>query len=773
MDTRTQPFALGTLLLCATLLTGSLLPAIHASPVSPSRFPGAALSPATFGEWPLRFEPNLGQSDAAVRFLARGPGYQLALLPAEVAVAFWPAAASRRPAIGGAAASTASERRRTVLRLEFANADPTADLLGLDRLSGVVNYYTGADPSRWRKSIPTYARVQYRGIYPGIDAVFYGNGQQIEYDFVVAPGADPGVIGLQVAGADRLLIEPGGDLILDAAGSQFRLRKPLIYQEMDGRRQAIEGGYLLRNGNEFGFSVAAYDPRRPLGIDPILDYSSYFGGDGADYGYAVATDSAGNVYFTGATNSANFPTVNAAQPVFGGGGVDCPSDLPTRVCYDAFVTKINAAGNAILYSTYLGNPGDDEGRAIAVDSTGNAYITGQISLPGEPPLQDLYIYKYTLIAKLGTTGNLIYGASYGSGSGSIGLGIAVDSAGQAYVTGEVSSAVPTTPDAIQPDKLEAIDAFVAVVNAAGDSLLYSTYLGCSGAYCEVCESSGRGIAVDAAGKIYVTGQAAPSFPVTANAFQTEFHGLWQAFVAQIDPTIAGAGGLIYSSLLGGNTSDFGHGIALDPTGKVYVTGAAKSDDFPVTPGAFDGACGTDGLCNPTTVCSPGQPPVCSTKPQEDAFVAKFDLSKSGAQSLVFSTYVGGSGRDEGSAIDVAPNGEAYVSGLTVSPDFPTVNPLQPNYGGNLDAVVFGLNASGSQLTYSTFMGGGGDDAAYGIATDSVGNTYVAGMTGSGGFPILNPLRPRSGSWEAFISKFGAQTTNTFRTHLPLAIKGGG
>jgi hypothetical protein len=752
-------------LMCAFVVSIALVTQLGASTFPPAALP-ARQPPARvythtgFGLLPMQFEANEGQADAMVKFLAHGPGYTVYLTSGEAVVVL------SAPAAG---------HPSKILRVQFADTVSEPEVVGLDKLPGLANYYIGNDPEQWHTGIETFAKVGYQAVYPGIDAVFYGNQGRLEHDFVVAPGSNPDVITLKVHGADALEINGDGDLLLAAAGGELRLRKPLAYQEAGGSRTEIAARYVLKGPDTYGFAVAAYDADRPLVIDPVLDYSTYFGGDSDDYGYAITADPAGNIYLTGSTNSTTFPVVNAAQGTFGGGGVACPTDLPTRVCYDVFVTKINAAGNTILYSTYLGLPGDDEGRAIATDPSGNAYITGQVSLAGDPPLEDLYLYKYALVAKLGPTGNLIYAKAYGDTSDIIGLGIAADAAGLAYVTGEVSGAILTSDDAIQPEKGEMIDAFVAVLDPEG-YVLYSTYLGGSGGYCGECMSSGRGIAVDDNGQIYVTGQAAPSFPVTANAYQTDFRGFWQAFVVKIDPARAGGAGLVYSTLLGGSQTEIGQAITLDQTGKVYVTGAAKSDDLPTTPGAYDRTCGTDGLCNPTTVCYPTIPPTCETKPQEDVFLAKFDLSKSGAASLLLSTYIGGSGRDEGSAIALDASGNAYLTGVTVSPDFPMVNPVQATIGGNMDAFALKLNPAGSGLDYATFLGGGGDDFGQGIVVDTAGNAYLTGWTGSAAFPNAHPLQPWAGGWEAFIAKIdssGSGPTLSYHLFLPAVTRKGG
>lgn len=756
-------FSTWVLLASVLLMVGPGLPAPRPSLLPAAGAATQAGDEAALSRLPLQFEANEGQADAEARFVAHGSGYNVFLTPREATLALSPSRPGQPPA---------------VVSLQFVGAAAEPPLVGEARLPGVVNYYLGRDPSRWHTGIPTYRQVRYRELYPGIDLLFFGTGGQLEHDFVIAPGADPDAIRLRVHGADALEVEATGDLLLSVDGGQVRLLKPFIYQEVDGARLPIAGGYLLHGEGQFGYQVAAYDPGRPLVIDPVLSYATYLGGSGDESGYDVALDSAQNMVVVGRTNSTDFPLMNAWQPEFGGGGVDCPSDeTPYRLCYDTFVAKLNATGTALVYATYLGLPGDDEGRAVAVDQAGNAYVTGYISLNSDS-LPDMYIYKYVQIARLDPLGAVDFWSWFGSVK-SRGLAIAVDQAGLVYVAGEVaSSGFPTTPGAIQSEWLEAIDGFVSVIDLNAGALLYSTYLGGSGEWCALCASTVNGIAVDGAGMIHLTGQAAASFPTTPNAYQRTFDGLWKAFVAKIDPTRDGLDGLVYSTYLGGTVlSDFGYDVAVGQDGKMYVTGATQSDDFPTTPGAFDRTCGTDGICNTTDnmVCDytlPGQLPICHVDSKSDVFVAKLDPSQSGAASLVYSTYVGGGGHESGYGIAVDPDGNAYVTGKTVSPNFPLVDPIQAAIGGNIDAFAFRLNAAGSELDYATFLGGGGDDVGEAVAVDSAGSAYLAGWTGSMAFPTVNPLRPRAGGWEAFIARIEHTPTAapSFRVFLPMLLR---
>lgn len=757
-------FSTYVLLAAVVLLAVPGLPALRHSPVPAGQAATLTRHESDLSQLPLQFEANEGQADAEARFVAHGSGYNVFLTPREASLALSPQRPGQPPA---------------VVSLQFVGAAAEPPLVGEGRLPGVVNYYLGRDPSRWHTGIPTYRQVRYRGLYPGIDLLFFGTGGQLEHDFVIAPGADTDAIRLRVRGADAVEVEATGDLLLSVdGGAQVRLLRPFIYQEVDGARLPIAGGYLLHGEGQFGYRVTAYDPGLPLVIDPVLSYATYLGGSGDESGYDVALDSAQNMVVVGRTNSTDLPLMNPWQPEFGGGGVACPSDeAPYRLCYDAFVAKLNVTGTALVYATYLGLPGDDEGRAVAVDQAGNAYVTGSISLNSDS-LPDMYIYKYVQIARLDPLGAVDFWSWFGSVK-SRGLAIAVDQAGLVYLAGEVaSSGFPTTPGAIQSEWLEAIDGFVSVLDLDAGAVLYSTYLGGSGEWCALCASTVNGIAVDGAGMIYLTGQAAASFPTTPNAYQRTFDGLWKAFVAKIDPTRHGLDGLLYSTFLGGTVlSDFGYDIAVGQDGKVYVTGATQSDDFPTTPGAFDRTCGTDGICNTTDnmVCDytlPGQLPICHVDSKSDVFVAKLDPSQSGAASLVYSTYVGGGGHESGYGIAVDADGNAYVTGKTVSPDFPLADPIQAAIGGNSDAFAFRLNAAGSELDYATFLGGGGDDVGEAVAVDTAGTACLAGWTGSTAFPTVNPLRPRAGGWEAFIARIEhtPAAAPSFNVFLPMLLR---
>src|SRR6266513_519626 len=457
----------------------------------------------TYGKLPLSFEANLGQTSSQVKFLSRAQGYTLFLTRhAEAVLVLGKSAPKRTPAQPADKLAAFVEPQReavppAVLRMKLVGAKLTPQVLGVDEFPGKANYIIGNDPKKWRTNVPTYAKVRYREVYPGVDLVYYGKQRQLEHDFIVAPGADPSSITLGFAGAEKMSLDPRrGALVLSVKGGEVRFEKPRIYQELGGTWREISGGYVLKNANGVGFAVAAYDANKPLVIDPTLSYSTYLGGGGDDLGLGIAADGAGNAYVTGETGSTDFPGAISSN---GGGS-------------DAFVAKINAAGTALVYSTYLGGSGDDFGQGIAVDAAGNAYVTG-----------------YT---------------------------------GSTNFPGASSST-------IQSSNGGGIDAFVAKINAAGTALVYSTYLGGSSV------DEGFGIAVDAAGNAYVTGETGSTdfHGASSSMIQSSNGGGFDAFVAKFN---AGGTALVYSTYLGGSSDDLGFGIAADGAGNAYVTGYTLS-----------------------------------------------------------------------------------------------------------------------------------------------------------------------------------------------------
>ena len=535
------------------------------------------------GKLPLSFEANRGQTDSQVRFLSRGPQHTLLLAPTEAVLIF--ITREHPEGVEGQAtkAKLAKPRpaTRTALRMTFLGANPDARVTGREELPGKANYFIGNDPAGWRTNVPTYARVHYEDLYPGIDLVYYGNQRQLEYDFVVRPAADPRRIALGFRGAQRLEVDPQGDLVLHTAAGAIRQRKPIIYQEVAGRRVEIPGDYVLRDGQRVGFHVAAYDTSLPLIIDPVLSYSTYLGGMEFDEGRGITVDATtGEAYVTGFTNSFDFPTIAGSfQTAFAQGNGD------------AFVTKLNATGSALVYSTYLGGSGSDTGFGIALGTGGNAYVTGSTDSIDFPTTGGAFQTAFggglgdAFVTKLNPFGaGLDYSTYLGGTRSDEGFAIAVDTGGNAYVTGDTDSTdFPTTTGAFQTvigSPAEFVgDAFVTKLNATGSALSYSTYLGGDGS------DQGNGIAVDTSGNAYVTGfTGSTNFPTTTGAFPTGGGG--DAFVTALGPTGVT---LVFSTYLGGTGGDMGMGITVDAMSSpnAYVVGITQSTDFMTTPGAFD------------------------------------------------------------------------------------------------------------------------------------------------------------------------------------------
>jgi hypothetical protein len=639
----------------------------QAASQSPSSEARARLE-AAYGRLPLSFESNQGQADARVKFVSRNRGYALFLTDRAEAVLVLskPQPNAKPPSL----AQDAKPISNTV-RMSLIGASRTPQVKGLGELPGKANYFIGNDPKKWRTNVPTFAKINYRAVYPGVDLIYYGNQGQVEHDFIVAPGADPSAIGIGIEGAEKLSIGAQGDLVLTLKDGEIRFQKPLIYQELAGVRHEIAGGYKLR-GNDAGFKVAAYDPSKPLVIDPVLFYSTYLGSSGDDEAKAIAVDSSGNAYLTGFTSSATFPTTPGAFNTASAGGV-----------YKVFISKLNPTGSGLVYSTYLGGTGADFGIAITVDGAGSACLTGRTDSFDFPTTAGAFQPVMgggccdAFATKLNSTGSgLVYSTYLGGFGIDEGRAITVDSIGNAYLIGVAQNGFPTTPGAFQPTftRCCGFAVFVTKVNPAGTGLVYSTYLQGSGSSGE----NGAGIAVDSSANAYVTGVTdSPDFPTTAGAFQTTMRN-GDAFVTKLNPT---GSGLIYSTFLGGTGGDGGSGITVDAADNAYVSGSTGSTDFPTTPGAFQTSFGGGSA---------------------DAFIAKLNPLGTG---LLYSTYVGGAGDDQSGGIAIDASLNAYIAGTTDSTNFPTVRAVQGTFGGVRDAFVTKLNPLGSALVYSTYLGG--------------------------------------------------------------------
>lgn len=706
----------------------SALPAAPADDASLAAPESAAMLEA-YASLPLRFEENQGQTDPSVRFLVRSP-QRTDFFTSEGMVTVL--TGSMAPTGPAALDETAPEA--SVVRMHFDGGDPAPMITSSERLPGASHSFIGNDPDQWVSGIPGHARIQYHDVWPGIDVVFYGDGG-VRYDFVVAPGADPADIRLRFEGMEHVELEESGALALTTTVGIIRHDAPFTYQEPDGAKVEVPSAYRQLADGLIGFSVGRHDPALPLVIDPLV-YATYLGGSGTDRGLSVVADSSGNAYVTGsASSSTDFPTTAGAYR---------PAALGLK--FNAFVTKLDPVGSSLVYSTYLGgSDGYDYGLAIALDGSGNAYITGETGSMDFPTTVGAYQTSMAgprdaFVTKLNAGGSSLDYSTYLGGVGNVerGHGIAVDASGNAYVTGEARNAFPTTAGAYQTTYggggYGNNDAFVAKLNAAGSSLLYSTYLGGGD------KDAGWAIAVDAANNAYVTGGTeSVDFPTTPGAFQTTNAGGSDTFVTKLSAT---GSSLVYSTYLGGNLVDAytgggstfseaqGGDIAVDASGNAYVAGSTKSTDFPTTSGAFQ------------TVNAGNQ----------DAFVSK--LNPAGA-SLIYSTYLGGSNDEWGLGIAVGPTGRAFITGSTTSSDHPvTAGAYQTTHAGEEDAFISILGSTGTSLAYSTYLGGSKVDAGVDIAVDPAGVAYAVGRTLSLDYPTTTGVFQGAfgGSFDAWAVK---------------------
>jgi uncharacterized repeat protein (TIGR01451 family) len=810
----TNPSSIQTLS-SQSLSNQSALPAVFGSaPLSRTNLSEAKLgvqARSVFEGLPLMFEPNQGQgnldaADPRVKFVARGSGYSL-FLGAEGAILNLKSQAPKNVSKRIARPVLA---RVDSLRMKLAGSNPNAALTATDLLPSTSNYLLGNDPAKWRRGVPQFARVCYDSVYPGINLIFYGHQGQLEYDFQVAPGSDPSQAELEFDGAKRVELDHGS-LVIESEGGDVRLEVPRVYQEVAGRQQPIEGKFVLRAANRVGFAIGPYDHSRELVIDPVLKYSTYFGGSGDEHATSIAVDNFGDIYLAGSTTSANLPTAI---------GVDQTALVGTQ---NVYIAKINIgsnlpAANQLIYVTYLGGDGIDSPVGVSVDGAGNPYVAGTTTSDNFPTSALAYQHapeagstgtKHVFVTELnnvnGIASSLIY-SSYLSGSGDdIASGVAIDGSGYIYVTGTTTSVETSTLDMFPASNLPQTLPFqnsskapglpqffvtkVYTVGAGTSSVPYSTYFGGGSFETTVPIAVGGGITVDLNGNVYFTGTTnytytgtnsttdfpilnayqpcldtppppSPSNPETCSPASSDSGS--DAFVTKLNPTKTPGQQLQWSTYFGGANTDSGTGIVVDPGAtSVYITGTTNSPGLTPVTTAFSGyqICLNTPM-NPTPPC-----PSPSGTPPTDAFVAKFANAATSTTipniPLTYFSYLGGSGNEAGNAISVDSSSGALVTGSTQSTDFPVLpnpNTIQSQLNGAQDAFVARLNSvtatgQNTSASWANYFGGSGIDEGTGITIDSTQAIYFAGDTNStdlqaaGGYQLHN-----NGGYDAFATQ---------------------
>jgi len=646
-----------------------------------------------YSKLPLSFEVNFGQTDSQVKFFSRGKGYNLLLTEKETLLTL----------------KNDKQKIPTTVKMQFVGSNPKPKLEAIGERAGKINYFIGNDKKNWHTNLSEYNKVKYESIYPGIDAIYYGNQQQLEYDLVVSPSASPKEITIQLdvdSPNTALSIDTDGNLIIPTSSGNLYKHKPIIYQEIDGTKEFIAGSYQLKGNNIFGFEVADYDLTKPLVIDPVFIYSTYFGGTDRDRGFGITVDKDNNVYLTGETLSISFPLKNPFQNKGGGTSIDI------------FITKLNSTATEILYSTYVVGNDIDSGFAIAVDPQGNAYVTGETYSTNLPVVNAVQstggggVNIDAFVVKLNPTGNeLLYSTYLGGTLVERAFSIKLNAAGNVYIAGETTSLDLPVKNAFQTQKSASFDAFVARLSVDGSSLDFCTYLG--GNDLDKCHD----MTLDSDSNVYMVGETVSSNFPTKNAGQAEGGGInnIDIFITKLNPT----GSIIFSTYLGPLDLDRAFGIAVDSQKNIYITGMTNSVNFPTV--------------NPAQTTKGGA---------IDAYVMKLDPT---AKTILYCTYIGGSKDEVGFSVAVDQNNNIYVYGETMSlTDFPMQRPLQnSSTGGFFDAFLAKYDSNGA-LVFSTYLGGNNPDRAGQMVIDSLGDVYLIGHTPSLDFPVANALQPDKG-----------------------------
>ena len=706
--------------------------ACHAQRAIPQR-----TRPATnFGQLPLTFEANRGQTDPAVKFLSRGNGYTTFLTTGGMVLSLRPSQQ----------ASDANEPNKTqapavILQFTLEGANPNAVVVGEDPQPGRVNYFIGNNPEQWHTNVPTYGRIRSKNVYPGIDLVYYGNHHQLEYDFEVSPGANPNLIQFGVKGAFQIRIDSSGGLVLETRNGDLHFNSPVVYQESNGQRIPARGQYVLRDSTHVGFQMSLYQHDKPLVIDPVLVYGTYLGGSGNDVAQGIAVDATGCVYIAGYTDSADFPSATLGS-------------IPPGVRH-AFVAKLDATGSNLVYADYLGGNGQDYGYALTLDELDDVYVTGRTDsndFPVVNPFQGTYPGGWfnAFLTKISPNGSSLLYSTYLGGNGfETPSSIAVDNTGDMVVGGTTTSTNFPVANAYQsvvnPNQggVYGTYGFLTKFTADGSSLVYSTYFGgssnvvlnCSGTPCwPEPDNIVSGVALDSSGNAYAAGLTNTyNFPVTTGAYITTDSIPYDSPVGFLIK-FTGFGNLQYSTYFyeSSGLDNSINAIAVDASGSAYITGAAFSDGtFPITS---------------TSICDPAvYGPACSY-----GFVTKFDPTGS---TLSYSTFLGPDNYFGPTSILVDANGDAFVSGASTGGALGLVDAIEP-YTNGTDVVVAEIDPLGRSQLWVTYLGGDLEDYVGGMAFDSQSNLYIGGSTNSTDFPTTQSTFQRmlAGGTDTFVVK---------------------